>query len=75
MVPARGQPLLRMTPAALTDLKAANRTLASTPSARCLASVGLPVSGLAEEANIEARARPLLSQFEAAVYAGHLGGA
>jgi hypothetical protein len=42
MVDALWQPLLRITQAAL-PVKAANRTLPSTPAAMCLASVVLPV--------------------------------
>jgi hypothetical protein len=42
MVAAPLQPLLRITHAAF-PVKAANRTFPSTPSARCLASVVLPV--------------------------------
>src|SRR5262249_57082557 len=68
MVAAPWQPLLRITHAAL-PVKAANRTLPSTPSARCLASVVLPVPAYPKRRKIEARPRAALSQFEAAVRA------
>src|SRR5215467_10351367 len=68
MVAAPWQPLLRITHAAL-PVKAANRTLPPTPSARCLASVVLPVPAYPKRRKIEARPRAALSQFEAAVRA------
>src|SRR5215831_1890450 len=68
MVAAPWQPLLRITHAAL-PVKAANRTLPSTPSARCLASVVLPVPAYPKRRKIEARPRAALSQCEAAVRA------
>src|SRR6185436_15731420 len=68
MVDALGQPLLRITHAAL-PVKAANRTLPSTPSAMCLTSVVLPVPAYPNNRKMEERPRAPLSQFEAAVSA------